>query len=74
METVLFRFAIVWIALHILLFFVELWKYKNGSFNLEWFLKNEMFIFTYLILSIDIILIAFFVGKHLILWILQPII
>ena len=74
MEIVLFRFIIVWIALHILLFFVEWWKYKNGPFSLEWFLESEMFIFTYLILFIDIILIAFFVGKHLIFWILQPII
>ena len=74
MEIVLFRFIIVWIALHILLFFVEWWKYKNSSFNLKWFLKDRMFIFTYLILSIDIILIIFFVGKHLIFWILQPII
>ena len=74
MEIVLFRFIIVWIALHILLFFMEWWKYENSPLNLEWFLKNEMSVLTYIIIFIDIISIIFFVGKHLILWILQPII
>lgn len=74
METVLFRFAIVWIILHILLFFIEWWRYKNSRFNFEWFLKNEMTALTYVILSIDILSIIFFVLGHLVHWILQPII
>lgn len=71
MEIVIFRFAIVWIVLHILLFFIEWYRYKNSPFNFKWFLKNEMTILTYLILIIDIL---FFIGKYLIFWILQPII
>ena len=74
MEIVLFRFIIVWIVLHILLFFIEWWRYKNNCFNFEWFLKNEMTAITYVILSIDILSIIFFIGGHLIYWILQPII
>ena len=74
MKIVIFRFAIVWIVLHILLFFIEWWRYKNSSFNLEWFLKNEMTALAYIILSIDILSIIFFVLGHIVCWILQPII
>ena len=74
MKIVLFRFAIVWIVLHILLFFIEWWRHKNSHFNFEWFLKNEMTALTYVILSIDILSIIFFVLGHLVYWILQPII
>lgn len=74
MKIVLFRFAIVWVILHVLLFFVERWRYKKSSFNLEWFLKNGMCNLTYLIIFIDIISIVFFIGINLIRWIFQPII
>ena len=73
MEIAIFRFAIVWIILHILLFFIELWRYKNGSFRFKWFFENEMCYLTYFIIFIDIIAIVLFIGIHSIRWILQPI-
>lgn len=68
MKIVLFRFIIVWIVLHIILFFIEFYRYKHNYWN--WY----MFDFTRLILAIDITVIIFTTIIGLVYWIFHPII
>lgn len=74
MKIVLFRFAIVWIVLHILLFFIEWWRYKHNGLNLKYFCKNGMMDITRAILIIDITVGVILLFGFLMKWILQPII
>lgn len=68
MEIVLFRFIIVWLVLHIILFFIEFYRYKHDDWN--WYMLD----FTRLILAIDITVIIFTTIMGLGYWILHPII
>ncbi len=40
MESVLFRFGIVWIMLHVILFFIEMFRYKQS--NSSWYFLRKM--------------------------------
>lgn len=74
MEYVLFRFAIIWVVLHIILFFVEMYRYKHSNWSWYGFKKDGMLDITYIILAIDEIsvIIAIIMGVGY--WILQPVI
>lgn len=71
---VLFRLAFVWIALHIILFFVEMYRYKHSNWSWYGFKNDGMLDITYIILAIDEIsvIIAIIMGVGY--WIFQPII
>lgn len=78
MEDVLFnvllRLAFVWIVLHIILFFVEMYRYKHS--NLSWYgFKNVgMLEITYCVLAIDTLGIGIAIMSGLGYWVFQPII
>jgi len=74
MEITLFRFIIVWIILHIILFFVERYKYKHSNWSWYGFKNYGMFDITYIVLIIDVI--GFVLGIIMLIgiWIFQPII
>ena len=74
MNIVLFRLIVVWIILHIILFFVETYRYKHSSWSWYGFKNDGMLHITYGILFIDIIggSIAMIMGIGY--WVLQPII
>lgn len=74
MEDVLFRFLIVLALLHIILLFVEWYRYKHGNWSWYGFKNDGMLVITYIILSIDKIgvIIALIIGLGY--WVLQPII
>lgn len=73
MKDMLFRFAIVWIVLHIILFFIERYRYKHSHYSWYGFKTEGMLYITYFILCIDKagILAAIIMGLGY--WILQPI-
>lgn len=74
MGEALFRFAIVWISLHIILLFVEMYRYKHSDLDWRGFKKEGLLYITNTILAIDEI------GSYVVMimglgyWILQPII
>jgi len=74
MGIVLLRFGIVWIILHIILFFVERYRYKHGSWSWYGFKNDGMLDITYIILTIDVI--GSIIGLIMLIgsWIFQPII
>lgn len=74
MKIVLFRFFVVWVLIHIILFFVETYRYKHS--NLSWYcFKNDgMLDITYSILIIDIIIISTAAIMGQLYWVFQPII
>ena len=73
MEYVLFRFAIVWIVLHIILFFVEMYRYKHSNWSWYGFKNNGMLDITYFVLSIDIFGVSAAIMIGIVYWIFQPI-
>ena len=74
MEEAIFRFSIVWFMLHIILFFVEKYRYKHSNWSWYGFRGNGMLEITYIVLVIDaigsILGIIMLIGY----WIYQPII
>ena len=74
MEDVLFRLSIVWIVLHVILFFVERYRYKHGNWSWYGFKYNGMLVITYCILSIDILGVSAAIMIGIGYWIFQPII
>ena len=74
MEIVLFRFIFVWIILHIILFFVEKYRYKHSNWSWYGFKNNGMLNITYFIVFIDSVGISIAIVLGLGYWILQPII
>ena len=74
MEIVLLRFGIVWIILHIILFFVERYRYKHSNWSWYGFKNDGMLDITHIILTIDVI--ASIIGLIMLIgsWIFQPII
>lgn len=74
MEDVLFRLAIVWVVLHIILFFVEMYRYKHSNWSWYGFKNNGMLDITYCILSIDALVGSVAILCGLGYWIFQPVI
>jgi H+/Cl- antiporter ClcA len=71
---VLFRLAIVWVLLHIILFFVEMYRYKHSNWSWYGFKNNGMLDITYIILYIDVLGVSIAIMSGLGYWIFQPII
>lgn len=74
MVSVLFRFIFVWITLHIILFFVEMYRYKHSNWSWYGFKNNGMLEITYIILGIDTAGSAIGIITLIGYWIFQPII
>lgn len=74
MEDVLFRFLIVWASLHIILFFVEWYRYRNCDLSWYGFKKLGMLDITYTVLCVDKLLYTFAMAGGLLYWIFEPII
>lgn len=74
MESVLFRFSIVWFILHVVLFFVERYRYKHSNWSWYGFKHNGMLDITYNIIFIDTV--GFVLGIIVLIgyWIFYPII
>lgn len=74
MGSVIFRFSIVWLVLHIILFFIEWYRYKHSNWSWYGFKANGMLDITYLVLFID--KVCSFVGILMLIgyWIFQPVI
>lgn len=73
MESVLFRFIFVWFMLHIILFFVERYRYKHSSMSWYGFKNNGMLDFTYAIIFIDKVGACIGIVMLIGYWIFQPI-
>ena len=52
-KIVLFRCIIVWVVLHIVLFFIELYRYKHSVWSWEGFKQEGMLFITYFVWAID---------------------
>lgn len=74
MESVIFRFIFVWFMLHIILFFVEMYRYKHSHWSWYGFKNEGMLAITYIILAIDTVGISIAIIVGLGYWIFQPII
>ena len=74
MKIILFRFIVVWTILHIILFFVERYRYKHSNWSWYGFKNNGMLNITYCILFIDKVGVSIAMIMGLGYWILQPII
>lgn len=74
MKIILLRFLVVWIVLHIILYFVEKYRYKHSNWSWYGFKHDGMLNITHFVLSIDMIGGIIIVLGGLIYWILQPII
>ena len=74
MEIALFRFVIVWTILHIILFFVEWYKYKHSNWSWHGFKNYGMFDITYIVLTIDVMGFVLVIIMLIGVWIFQPII
>lgn len=74
MKIVLLRFLIVWIALHIILYFIEKYRYKHSNWSWYGFKHDGMLSITYFVLFTDMIGGIIIILGGLIYWILQPII
>lgn len=74
MEEALFRFSIVWFLLHIILFFIERYRYKHSNWSWYGFKHNGMLDITYAIIFID--KVGACIGTIMLIgyWIFQPII
>ena len=73
MIDVLFRFGIVWAVLHIILFFVERYRYKHSSWSWYGFKNHGMLDITCIVLVADVIGSVIVIVGGLVHWILQPI-
>jgi hypothetical protein len=74
MEDALFRFLIIWTLLHIILFFVEWYRYKHSNWSWYGFKNDGMLDITYIILAIDKIGVIAAIIMGLGYGILQPLI
>lgn len=73
MESVIFRFSIVWVLLHIILFFIERYRYNHTIMSWYAFKNYGMLDITYIILYIDVV--GFIIGIIMLIgyFIFQPI-
>lgn len=74
MEEVLLRFLIVWVSLHIILFFVEWYRYKHCGWSWRDFKRLGMLDITYIVLFIDTFCYVVAIASILLYWIFEPII
>ena len=74
MGSVLLRFSIVWFILHIILFFIERYRYKHSNWSWYGFKHDGMLNITYLILFIDTVGSALGIIMLIGYWIFQPVI
>lgn len=65
-----YRVIGIYIALHVILFFVERYKYKHSNLSWRRFEEDSMYGLTYMLIYIDIILV---IGA-IILWALWPLV
>ena len=72
MNTSLASLIIVYVVLHVILFFVEWYRYSHSSWSWYGFKNNGMLWTTYIVLAIDTYLIAAIIIGAIIYWILQP--
>lgn len=73
MGSVIFRFSIVWLVLHIILFFIERYRYKNSNWSWYGFKNNGMLDITYIVLFLDAIAFTLGILISIGYWIFQPI-
>lgn len=73
MGETLFRFTIVWTLLHVILFFIEWYRYKHSSWSWHGFKNYGTLNITYCVLSVDIIIVTVAIIAVLGYWILEPI-
>lgn len=73
MEYVLFRLAIVWIVLHIILFFVEMYRYKHSNWSWYGFKNNGILDITCFILFVDMLSVGAAIIIGTVYWIFQPV-
>ena len=71
---ILFRFFIVWIILHIILFLVERYRYKHSNWSWYGFKNDGMLDITYIVIAFDEICGTIAIFGGLVYWILQPMI
>ena len=71
---ILFRFFIVWIILHIILFFVERYRYKHSNWSWYGFKNDGMLDITYIVFALDEVCVTIAIFGGLVYWILQPMI
>ena len=73
MDAVLLRAVFVWILLHIILFFVEWYRYKHS--NLSWFgfKNNGMFFLTQFVWVIDAFMLVVGIIVCVMYWVFLPI-
>lgn len=74
MVEVLFRLIFVWFMLHIILFFVEWYRYKHCGLSWDGFKMYGMLGITYDVLFADFVLCMFAIAGGLLYWIFEPII
>ena len=74
MGSVIFRFIVVWFMLHIILFFVERYRYKHSSMSWYGFKNDGMLDITYIILCVDTMGSSIGIVMLIGYWIIQPII
>jgi hypothetical protein len=73
MESVIFRFSIVWLVLHIILFFIERYRYKHSNWSWYGFKNGGMLEITYIVWAIDRVGCCLAVVGGLLYWIFQPV-
>jgi len=71
---ILYRFLIVWVVLHIILFFVERYRFRHSDLSWYGFKSHGMLDITYFVLVIDRLGIEIAILGGLIYWIIQPLI
>jgi len=72
MNAVLIRLIIVYVVLHVILFFVEWYRYSHSNWSWYGFKNDGMLTITYLVLVIDTFLVAGGIIGAVAGWILQP--
>lgn len=69
---ILIRFITVYVLLHIILFFVERYRFKHGAWSWYGFKRDGMLDITYIILALDEVGCGLAITGGLIYWIFQP--
>ena len=74
MKIVLFRFVVVWLLLHVVLFFIEWYRYKHSDWSWYGFKMNGMLVLTYCVWFIDTLAAATGIVCGIGYWIFLPVI
>ena len=72
MDETLIRFIVVYVSLHVILFFVELYRFKHSNWTWYGFKENGMLEITHVIWALDTIGCWIAIVGGLIYWIFQP--